>query len=176
MQKKERSLQIIGNMSTSLRKQTSEFRTWQQFIGIMKFFLKDLDSFLKINNTFIWSRIHLLQLVLQALVSYQWKSTYNSQKKKKRNEKYVQATWMWKQPGGEDVSLYLLQHPSALCEAPPLLDSALHSLPLNLLLLPVSTATCVKHFSTTKWGILCLFLKSKTCICCDFSFFLRLRN
>lgn len=27
------------------KKQTSDFRTWNQFIGIVKLFLKDLDSF-----------------------------------------------------------------------------------------------------------------------------------
>lgn len=37
--------------------------------------------------------------------------------------------------------LYLLQRPSAVYVAPPLLDSALHSFPPSLLLLPVSTAT-----------------------------------
>lgn len=54
--------------------------------------------------------------------------------------------------------LYLLRRPSAVYVAPLLRDSALHSLPPSLLLLPVSTATALmsKGQKTTK----CIFFST----------------
>lgn len=80
--KHETIFQIIKNtlIIRASEKQTSEFRTWQKLIGIVKFFLKDLDSFFKLDNTFVWSSIHLLQLVLKVLVNCHGRVTQQSKK------------------------------------------------------------------------------------------------